>query len=201
MIVFVGGAAFHVAPISGRNWGISLALGFVSIPLGALIRLAPNGPFEKLFRFLRIMRKPDEVLPSTQPEWNPAIEKVRDGLRTFGNLRGGRLRSSSFVVKSRSAPVPKEPPARMSVVSVHRYCCLRSALNLLCSSALLTMIPTLVVSGVTTNWKQQGGSLSDPASTDPSKSTAALWEGKIEVHPDTKEDDPAFRLVKRVRTG
>ncbi|KAG2064382.1 hypothetical protein BDR04DRAFT_935062, partial [Suillus decipiens] len=49
IIVFIGGTAFQVTCIGGREWGISLALGFVSIPLGALIRLLPNGPFEYLF--------------------------------------------------------------------------------------------------------------------------------------------------------
>ena len=60
------------------------------------------------------------------------------------------------------------------------------------------MIPTLVVSGVTTNWMNQGGSLSDPASTDPSKSSAALWEGDIQVHPDTRKDDETYRLLARI---
>ena len=60
------------------------------------------------------------------------------------------------------------------------------------------MIPTMVGSGVTMDWKQQqAGSLSDPASADPSKSLAALWEGKMEVHPDTNADDPAFKLLGR----
>jgi len=50
-IVFVGGAAFHVTRIGGREWGISLALGFVSIPWGAIIRLLSTKAFESLFKF------------------------------------------------------------------------------------------------------------------------------------------------------
>ena len=59
------------------------------------------------------------------------------------------------------------------------------------------MIPTLVASHVvTSNWKPRtGGSLSDPAGFDPSKSSAALWENKYEVHPDTPADDPVFRVL------
>ncbi|KAG2345938.1 calcium ATPase, partial [Suillus weaverae] len=49
VVVFIGGTAFQVTHIAGREWGISLALGFISIPLGALIRLLPNRPFERLF--------------------------------------------------------------------------------------------------------------------------------------------------------
>lgn len=105
LIVFVGGAAFQVTRVGGREWGISLALGVVSIPLGALIRLLPNEPFEKLFKKLGLLGSHQPVLPTTRPdaEWNSAIQLVRDNLGTFANLRGGRVRSSSFVVKSRSA--------------------------------------------------------------------------------------------------
>jgi len=177
VIVFVGGAAFQVTRVGGREWGISLALGVVSIPLGALIRLLPSAPFEALFKFMRLLPK-DDVLPTTQADWSPAVDKVRDHLRTFGNLRGGRMRANSFVLKSRSSQIPDDPPPKIS--------------------ALMAMIPTFVVSGVATNWKkQQAGSLSDPAIADPSTSAAAWWEGNLEIHPDTKPDDPAFKLFGR----
>ncbi|KAF9240186.1 cation transporting ATPase [Melanogaster broomeanus] len=90
LIVFVGGAAFQVTIIGGREWSISLALGVVSIPLGALIRLLPNEPFEKLFIAIRLLPSP-EALPTIKPdaEWNLAIELVRDDLATFANLRRG----------------------------------------------------------------------------------------------------------------
>ena len=105
LIVFIGGAAFQVVRIRGREWGISLAIGLVSIPWGAVIRCMPNGPFETFFKFLRLLGKP-EVLPTLSPDkegWGGAISAVRDNLGIFANIRGGRLRSSSFVIKSRSA--------------------------------------------------------------------------------------------------
>jgi len=179
LIVFVGGAAFQVTRISGREWGISLALGVVSMPLGVLIRLMPNDPFEKLFIKLRLLPNP-EVLPTTRPnnEWNFAINRVRDNLGMFANVRGGRVRSSSFVIKSRSARLP-DGTERPTLPS------------------LMTMVPTLVASSIGAGWapqpQLQPGSLSDPAHTDPSRSSAALWEGKIQIHPDTKPDDPAYR--------
>ena len=91
--------------IGGREWGISLALGFVSIPLGALIRILPYEPFVSLFIFMRLLPKPEDGLATVRPdvEWNSAIELVRDNLATFSHLRGGRLHSSSFVIKSRQA--------------------------------------------------------------------------------------------------
>lgn len=77
--MFVVRAAFQVAPIPGREWGISLALGFVSIPLGVLIRCIPTPPLERAFIKLKIMRS-EGLLPTTNPdtaERNKAITKVR----------------------------------------------------------------------------------------------------------------------------
>ncbi|KIJ66705.1 hypothetical protein HYDPIDRAFT_26133 [Hydnomerulius pinastri MD-312] len=174
VIVFIGGAAFQVTQIGGREWGISLALGVVSIPLGALIRLLPNEPFERLFITVRLLPS-REALPTIKPdaEWNSAIELVRDNLATFAGLRGGRLRSSSFVGKSRSARLHEE--RRVPLPSI------------------MTMVPTLIASSIGAGWAPQAhGTLSDPARYDPSRSSAALWEGRFQIHPDTKPDDPIF---------
>jgi len=75
-----GGAAFQVIHIHSREWGISLALGFGSIPLGAFIRCIPTAPLEYVFTKLRIMSV-DEILPTTRPDAagrNRAINSVRD---------------------------------------------------------------------------------------------------------------------------
>ena len=107
--MFVGGDAFQVTSIPGREWGISLALGFVSIPLGVLIRCIPTPPLERLFIKLRIM-SPEDVLPTTKPEaleWNAAIVKVRENLSLFSRLRGGRASTASFSLKNRSSRIPK----------------------------------------------------------------------------------------------
>ena len=105
MICFVGGSAFQVTRMGGREWGISLALGFVAIPLGALIRLIPNEPWARKFRKLRLVPTP-EMLPTIHPDAVPgipfAVDQVRDNLSTFAKLRGGRMRGSSFVRESRS---------------------------------------------------------------------------------------------------
>jgi Ca2+-transporting ATPase len=175
VIVFVGGAAFQVTPIGGREWGISLALGFVSIPWGVLIRLMPTEPFLRFFKFVRLMSDPREVLPTKSEEsgWNGAVGLIKDNLSTFANLRGGRLRSSSFVVKSRQARLNEED--RLGLSSV------------------LTMAPTLMLSSIVTPSYLQPGSLSDPAHSDPSRSSAALWQGKLQIHPDTPSDDPVYQ--------
>ena len=116
LIVFIGGSAFQVTRIGGREWGIALALGFVSIPLGAALRCIPNEPTERFFRKIRLMRAPEE-LPTTRPdgEWNMAIDLVRDNLGTFSHIRGGRMRASSFVGKSRKSRPVHSPQERVTL--------------------------------------------------------------------------------------
>ncbi|KAM5537221.1 hypothetical protein V8D89_009154 [Ganoderma adspersum] len=175
LIVFVGGAAFQVTPSSGREWGIAIALGVVSLPLGALLRCIPNAPIQRFFVKIRVMPNPD-VLPTVQPEaeWNSAIELVRDNLNTFAHVRGARMRASSYVGKSRNARLAQE--SRVALPS------------------LMTMVPSLIASSIGAGWAPQSPTgLSNPASFDPSKSSAALWEGKIQIHPDTKADDPVMK--------
>jgi len=176
LIVNIGGAAFQVTKIGGREWGISLALGVVSIPLGALVRLLPSEPFERLFKKVGLLGRPD-VLPTTSPNpdtvgWN-AITRVRDNLGTFANVRGGRVRSSSFVIKSRTARLSQEKERPVS---------------------LLAMAPTLMMGTIAAShaWTQPG-SLSDPTHSDPSRSSAALWEGKLQLHPGTDPQDPLYQ--------
>ncbi|EPT01645.1 hypothetical protein FOMPIDRAFT_1023144, partial [Fomitopsis schrenkii] len=171
LIVFVGGAAFSVTRIGGAEWGISLALGLVSIPLGALIRCVPNAPVERVLKALRILPKPPAVLPTARPngDWNTAIELVKDNLNTFAHVRGGRMRASSYVDRSRRAR--SLPETELGLPSI------------------MTMVPTLIASSIGRAPLSPNG-LADPAQFDPSKSSAALWQGRTQVHPDTKPDDP-----------
>jgi len=175
LIVFYGSSAFQVVRIGGLQWGISLALGLMSIPIGFALRLIPNAPVERFFVRVGIMSDHSkDDLPKTRPnaedgEWNSAISLVRDNLNMFSNIRGGRLRASSFV-KSRS-----ERRQEAGVPS------------------LMTMVPSLIASSIGAGWAPNPESLSDPTRNDPSRSSAALWEGKVQLHPDTKRDDPAFK--------
>ena len=55
---------------------------------------------------------------------------------------------------------------------------------------MMMMIPTFIAGAVATGGQE--GSLSDPAHADPSRSSAALWEGRLQLHPDTSKADPAY---------
>ncbi|KAF6742415.1 Ca-transporting ATPase [Ephemerocybe angulata] len=148
---------FQVRRIGGREWGISLALGFVSIPYGAFVRCMPNEPFFKLFNALRLFGKP-EVLPTAAPSeregWGGALALVQDNLPMFAGIRGARLQSSSFVNNNAGGETP--------------------------IASIMKITPTMV-------------GLTDPAHHDPSKSSYVLWEGKLQIHPETPHDDPVYK--------
>jgi Ca2+-transporting ATPase len=42
LIIFVGGQAFKITRLDGKEWGMSIGLGAISIPFGACIRLLPD---------------------------------------------------------------------------------------------------------------------------------------------------------------
>ncbi len=52
LIVLVGSAAFSIRRLTGQQWAISLVLGFLTLPLGVLMRLVPDGPCEKTIAFV-----------------------------------------------------------------------------------------------------------------------------------------------------
>lgn len=60
--------------------------------------------------------------------------------------------------------------------------------------ALMTMVPTLVMSSIGAGWSPVDGSLSDPAASDPSPSASHLWKSRYEVHPDTQPTDVSHAL-------
>jgi Ca2+-transporting ATPase len=78
LIVFFGGAAFNTTPISRSLWAASVGLGFVSIPLGFLIRLLPDWESQE----------PERVYMSRERlQWQAAAQEIRRGLSVFHALR------------------------------------------------------------------------------------------------------------------
>ncbi|KAH9159735.1 calcium-translocating P-type ATPase [Lactarius sanguifluus] len=179
LICFVGGAAFGVTRIGAREWCMSVALGFVSPPLGVLIHLIPEGPCERVLKRLKLLPEP-ELLPTTRPDAEPGfsftVDQVRDNLGTFARLRGGRLRGSSSLCESRIAFPDPDGPRPVS--------------------GLLAMVPSSDVSHFAVpEWQPPAsGSFSDPVGIGRSGSSA-LCENGFEVHPDTPWDDPVCRLL------
>lgn len=94
MIIFVGGSAFSVQRLNGPQWGYSLALGFLSIPVAILIRLIPDYWIQKCVPQHFVRKAAPKVLVSDEEqqfEWNPALVEIREELSFIKAVRGGRL--------------------------------------------------------------------------------------------------------------
>ncbi|WVN85115.1 calcium-translocating P-type ATPase, PMCA-type [Cryptococcus depauperatus CBS 7841] len=180
LIIEVGGAAFQVTRLGGRDWGISIVVGAISLLIGAIIRLLPTEPFAKLLIKLRIYNDPNK-LPEYSSEageeqytYNPALNQVKDNLASYASIREGRLRASSMT-KSKSSQM------RDAGIQL---------------PSLLTMVPTVVAGtvGAGAHWVTHlnPATLSNPAGQDPSRSTAELYKDKISLHPQTDPKDPLY---------
>ncbi|KAF3031642.1 plasma membrane calcium, partial [Didymella heteroderae] len=63
MIVFVGGVAFSVTSLNGPQWGYSIVLGFLSLPVGMIIRLIPDELIRRcILDLFRRKRNPEVVV-------------------------------------------------------------------------------------------------------------------------------------------
>lgn len=103
IIVFVGGAAFQVEPLNGLQWGISIALGILSIPLGFLIRLIPDSFVQKVYesvvpKALR-ERKPKINEPDSEHGLGATLLDIRDDLKFLKFVRGGRVNTLKQTIK------------------------------------------------------------------------------------------------------
>ena len=98
LIIFVGGAAFDITRLNGKEWGLSIGLGAISVPWGALIRKFPDQwVAAALPWFIRKRWAPDTITPSALEEHRRAtmeLEDKRPPLRTLSTLRGDRARKN-----------------------------------------------------------------------------------------------------------
>ncbi|KAF8640285.1 hypothetical protein AX16_010180 [Volvariella volvacea WC 439] len=174
LIVFVGGAAFQVTPIGGREWGISIALGVVSIPLGALIRTLPNGPFIKFFTFIRLL--PREKEDPTGKELG-ILRGVDIGVLQF---RGGRAAETIAM---------KPKPSRRGTISQ----------TIIASSIIAGAAGIAVVRDARRQQSAQAGEASKPESTPARPHDPSIPTRNIEVSENTDPNSAIARVVKAIR--
>ncbi|KAL4939963.1 hypothetical protein BDV06DRAFT_27589 [Aspergillus oleicola] len=119
LIIFVGGHAFSVTRLDGPQWAVCLILGVISLPVAVIIRCIPDEFLRKLAPNFERRKKRPELIVSDEDrrfEWNPALEEIRDQLRFFKSLRGGRMRNlahklqhpQEFLPRSRSGSRSRE---------------------------------------------------------------------------------------------
>jgi Ca2+-transporting ATPase len=108
LIIFVGSQAFKIVPLNGKEWGLSIGLGAISVPWDAVIRKFPDSwaerigvtaawPCAKLTSFLLLCkRKRDKKIDENDMEQakkeDAKGEEFRPPpLRTITSLRGPRV--------------------------------------------------------------------------------------------------------------
>lgn len=167
LIINVGGAAFQVVRIGGRDWAISIVIGLITLPLGALLRCLPPGPFHRLLVKLHLYPSEAQIrgdLPfvskaAEEVKWAEGIQKAIDGLRVYSTVRGGRARASSILKFKR--PVSRDKQLKAMDMQ---------------PTYLMAMVPSLVIGSIGGGWRPESGSMENPAAHDPSLSTQQLVE-------------------------
>lgn len=104
LIVFYGGAAFKLSKHqSPTMWGIAIVLGFLSIPVGVIIRLVPDSAVIALvpsFLRNRATKVPGLTISDEEMEQYPEpLADVRDELNFLKRMKGGRLNNLRFAMQ------------------------------------------------------------------------------------------------------
>lgn len=209
MIIFVGGAAFQITPLNGVQWGISLILGAISLPIAVIIRLIPDELVAKVVPHWMHRKPSPNIYISNEDrfQWNRGIEDIREELTFLKMVRGGRLNQLKFrrqhmkqdlsrIFRSGSKPdgIPMTPTgesegfAPVSPSSRRR----RSRSN--SAFAAAAMVPS-IVAGSIGGWSpverpSEGGSIKFPPSR--GNSDLEAQEG-VGVHQGTNPNDQVVR--------
>jgi Ca2+-transporting ATPase len=208
LIIFVGGVAFSVTRLNGAQWGYSIVLGFLSLPVGMIVRLIPDELVRKCVPdWFKRKSTPEVVVSDEDYQWNQGLLEIRDELAFIKRIRGGRLSNLKFKIshpkeaftKSRSSiSQPSTPnngpandhegsPAPPTPNSRRRG---RSRSN---SAFGPATVMAGIVAGSIAGWspidRNGGDGDSVQFSRNARKEDLEAQDG-IEVHPDTKSTDP-----------
>lgn len=216
MIIFVGGVAFKVTRLNGPQWGYSIVLGFLSLPVGVIVRLIPDELVARCIpNFFKRKSTPEVVISDEDYQWNQGMLEIRDELAFLRKVRGGRLSSLKFKVshpkeifsRSRSShSLPGTPnngaqqdegsPAPPTPNSRRRG---RSRSN---SAFGPATVMAGIVAGSVAGWspidRGNGDNDSIKFGRNVTKQDLEAQEG-IEVHPDTKPNEPILTDPSEVR--
>ena len=127
IIIEFGGQAFSITKLKAREWGYSVVLGLLSLPVAALIRLIPDDFIRRHIPAWFKRRATPKVLVTDETqdnEWNTALEGIRKDLSVLKIIRGGRLNAlryrlqhpretllarSRSASRSRTSSIPQTP--------------------------------------------------------------------------------------------
>ncbi|TAQ87164.1 hypothetical protein B7494_g4503 [Chlorociboria aeruginascens] len=223
LIIFIGGKAFNVVRLNGAQWGYSIVLGFLSIPIGAAIRLVPDELIVRLIPdYVKRRPKGPELMISDEEEqfrFPKPLADVKEELSFLKRVKGGRLNNLKFAMqqtretllprsrsgsRSRSNSIPQTPdgdqheesfgssqPTYHTPESRKRPRNNRSRSN---SALGATTVMAGIIAGSVAGWSPiernyDAESMHFSRSRGRSELEAS---DDIEVHPDTKPDDPVI---------
>lgn len=89
--------------LNGAQWGYSIFLGVLSLPVAVIIRLIPDELIRKVLAFLprRHSSTPSFIFEDDErvQEWNPALEDIREELTFLKRVRGGRMSELAYKIQ------------------------------------------------------------------------------------------------------
>lgn len=102
IIVFVGGSALSAVRLNGTQWGISLLLGAISLPVAVLIRLIPNDFIRKFIPCTLNQNQTRHigVFGDDRFERNDILKNIRQEPTFLKKIRSGRLNALMFKLRS-----------------------------------------------------------------------------------------------------
>jgi Ca2+-transporting ATPase len=104
IIIFIGGRALQVVRLNGAQWGYSIVLGFLSIPVAVITRLIPDDIFQKIIPHRwqpQVTASAPVVSDESQlKDWNSVLQEIREELEIVPWIHGGRLHAYNWPNKS-----------------------------------------------------------------------------------------------------
>ena len=93
IIVFVGSSALSTIRLDSTQWGISLLLGALSLPIAMLIRLIPVDFIRQLClnAFGKNQTSRPRASPDDRLEWNDTIKDIHNELTFYKHIHSGRF--------------------------------------------------------------------------------------------------------------
>ncbi|KAF4634744.1 hypothetical protein G7Y89_g3354 [Cudoniella acicularis] len=220
MIIYVGGQAFNVVRLNNAQWAYSIVLGFLSIPVGACIRLIPDELILQLIPdYTKRGSKGPEVTVSDEEQqfrFPQPLADVREELSFLKRVKGGRLNNLKFAIKetrdqwmprsrsgsrSRSNSLPQTPSvesqredefgsSQRTPESRKRGRSNRSRSN---SALGATTVMAGIIAGSVAGWSPIERNYNDADSIPFSRSNGRAElenRGDVDIHPATNPLDP-----------
>jgi P-type Ca2+ transporter type 2C len=173
IIIWFGGAAFDTTRLTGSQWGWSLLLGVLVIPLGALIRQIPDSYALAFFHFCRNVTHPiRRAITKPLPErWRPKKKENDMGAAEAWVLQTGAalLRPVNYQWGTHGPPEPTGLVGRTTSISLAQREALEKAVRAGNSGA---------------------GDINIVEAVDMARHHNPNLAYNIEVHPGTSKEDP-----------